>query len=141
MVKRQVKRRVRLFVFFFLSAAACLVFAFFLVLGIRAVWPLTKMGTVGRSDKIIKPVPARTTIAELSKKLNSENIILTSLSVSSTSGVFVGVVRDGPTVYFSDSKDSSWQVNFLSRVLSRTTVDNKKPKVVDLTTSRPIVKF
>ena len=119
----------------------CLIFAFFLVMGIRTVWPLTKMGIQDSSFTIIKPVPAQTTIAELSKKLNSANIILTSLSVSSTSGVFVGVVRDGPTVYFSDSKDSSWQVSFLARVLSRTSVDNKKPKVVDLTTSRPIVKF
>ena len=141
MVKRHIKRRIRLFISFFLSALTCLVFAFFLVFGIRAVWPLTKMGIVGSSNKIIKPVPVQPTIAELSKKLNSENIILTSLSVSSTSGVFVGVVRDGPTVYFSDSQDYSWQVSFLSRVLSRTTADNKKPKVVDLTTSRPIVKF
>ncbi len=141
MVKRQVKRRVRLLVFFFLSVVVCLVFAFFLVLGIRAVWPLTKMGIVGSPDKIIKPVPTRTTIAELSKKLNSENIILASLSISSAPGVFVGVVQDGPTVYFSDSTDSLWQVDFLARVLSRTTVDNKKPKVVDLTSARPIVKF
>lgn len=119
----------------------CLVFASFLVLGIRTVWSLTKMGIVTSRDTIIKPVPMKTTITELSKKLNSENIVLVSLSVSSTSGVFVGVVRDGPMVYFSDSKDSSWQVNFLARVLSRITIDNKKPKVVNLTTSRPIVKF
>ncbi len=130
-----------MFVFFSLGVSVCLVFAFFLVFGIKAVWPLANMGIVGSPDKIIKPVPALITIAELSKKLDSANLILDSLSVSSTSGVFVGVVRDGPTVYFSDSKDSSWQANFLGQVLSRTTADNKNPKVVDLTGARPIVKF
>lgn len=141
MVKRQVNRMVRTFVFFFLSALACLFFVFLLFFGAKAVWPLAKIEMISRSDKIIKPVPTRITIEELSKKLNSATIILTSLSVSSTSGVFVGVVQDGPTVYFSESYDSSWQVNFLAKVLSRTTVDNKKPKVVDLTGERPIVKF
>ena len=141
MLKRHTKRKIKgffsLVIYFLLFTLAILGLFFFY----RFISPIIKTGNFGRSDKIIKPIGAATTIAQLKQKLTSENIILDSLLVSSSSGVFIGRVREGPTVYFSDSQDAEWQVKFLGLILSRTTVDNRKPTLVDLTSVRPIVKF
>ncbi len=139
MVKREQKRKVKRIV----SAIvlACFGFAIFAVVIIvfRSVLPvITATNSYG---KMIKPVGAQTTLQDLSQKLSDKNIIMEFLRPATESGVFIGVVRDGPTVYFSQNQDATWQVNSLYLIISRTTIDDKKPKVIDITSVRPIVKF
>lgn len=139
MLKREVRRKIRttattsglLFV-----ALLIIAFGFFSYKDL-----LPRLAIRDSQDKIVKPFGVSITIQDLSKKLADKNLIMDSLAVSSMSGVFVGVVRGGPTVYFSENHDASWQVDLLVLIITRTMVDNKKPTYIDLRNGRPIVKF
>ncbi len=140
MVRRQTKRKARNVLYFiFLST----LFLFILVIFI-GVWKFFSPLIFGGSDsygKIIKPVVSKVTLQKLKDKLNDKNIQMEELNQASDSGLIKGRIRDGATVIFSQTADPVWQVDSLYLIISRTTVDNKKPEMIDLTNSRPIVKF
>ncbi len=81
-----------------------------------------------------------TEASDLQKKLGENNIMLDSFSATTSSGM-IAKVKDGPTVFFSQDLPADWQVSSLQLILTRLTIDNKKPKVIDLRQARPIVKF
>lgn len=138
--KRETKRKVRK-VFSYIFAA---MFVTLIIVGVFFAWKiassLLSLDT-NHSDNLIKPIGSATTIPILQKELSDKGIVMDSLREASESGVFEGVVRDGPKVLFSQNLDSKWQILSLVLILQKTTVDNKKPALIDLTTNRPIVKF
>lgn len=138
MVKRETKRKIRgifskLLIIFF---GALLIFILFFV-GKTLLPFLSASG----SEKIVRPVGKQTTLSDLKNKLSDRNIKMESLEEASESGTFIGRIRDGAEVYFSQNQDVLWQVNSLYLIIARTTIDNKKPKVIDMRSVRPIVKF
>lgn len=109
--------------------------------GVTQLLPLAKYLTSTSGDNLVKGVGVTTTISDLKDKLDEKNIIFDRFDISSKSGILVGVVRDGPTVYFSFSEPAAWQVDSLLLIMSRTSANNKKPSFIDLRRARPIVKF
>ena len=93
------------------------------------------------SEKIIAPLTKGDFKQELKKKLSDKNIIFESFKEATESGVFIGKIKDGPIVYFSDNKDVVWLVSSLQLITSRFTIEVKRPTTIDLRQSKPIVKF
>ena len=138
-IKRETKRRARQTLYIILmSILGVLVLILLFYLGKSASTLLSPNYSQG---KLIRPLGSTISISALSNKLAQKNIIMDSLVEASESGIYIGVIKDGPTVYFSQNQDLSWQVLSVALILQRTTVDNKKPQIIDLTTNRPIVKF
>lgn len=141
MIKRETKRKIRntaFFIFVAVAAAAAVIIFFFLwKFAVSAI----NIGAFFQTDQIIKPIADSSSLSDLEQKLSEKNIIMDALATASESGVFVGVIRSGPTVYFSQNLSASWQVDSLALIIRSATVGNKKPIVVDLRTTRPIVKF
>lgn len=141
MLNRQNKRKIKTTFSFVAGTIVVVLLVVLLASGYKLIAPLTKMGIISSNNKMIKPVGTSTTVTGLTKQLAEKNIILSSIASSSMSGVIIGKVKEGPTVYFSEIEEAAWQVEALFLIMSRTTVDNKKPTLIDLRTGRPIVKF
>mgnify|MGYP001605389433 FL=1 len=95
---------------------------------------------VESSDPIVKPLGSFTSPENIKTLLDDKNIILESIDATG-SAIIVAKIKGGPRVFFSKTRDASWQVNSLQLILSKLTVDNKKPDLIDLRSDRPIVKF
>ncbi len=141
MIKRRSRRNLKTNLVRVISLAAMCIVVVGVFFGVKQLLPLTKFLTSSSGDDLVKGVGATTTIPDLKEKLDKKNIIFDRFYISSTSGILVGVVRDGPTVYFSFSEPAAWQVDSLLLIMSRTSVNNKKPSFIDLRRARPIVKF
>lgn len=139
-MRRRVKRDMRRIIVGIVTACVVITAAVLLGFSVRNVIPLLKIGSE-QKDAIIKPVSQIATIDDLSKRLSDKNIIMESLTEGSSSGIINGKIKDGPNVYFSKNKDVDWQVLSLELILTKLTVDSKKPAFVDLTGKQPIVKF
>lgn len=140
-MKRSVKRRLKntlLQIFSILLIFISLVFLFFIF---QSAIPLFKAVNNTQSKNIIKPLGISTSKLDIEKKLKEKNIIVESLDESTRSALIIAKIADGPKVYFSKNLDPSWQVNSLLLIISKLTIDNKKPTLVDLRYDRPIVKF
>ena|SRR5688572_1054054 len=139
-VKRDTKRKFRRIISVILIICAAFIVAATIFYINKMVFPVISLD--GTSDKeLIRPLGESTSIEDLKRRLDDKNIIFESLTQATESGVFVGMVKEGPTVLFSQTQDAKWQVASLALILQRTTVNNKKPRLIDLTTNRPIVKF
>lgn len=140
MVMRETKRKIRSTLsLIFLSTVGILV-AVLLFGAWRFLSPMI-LGGSDASGKLVRPLGAQVSLGDLRSRLSDKNINMESLDYASESGVIEGQIREGAKVYFSISSDPSWQVDSLYLIISRTTIDNKKPKTIDLRNTRPIVKF
>jgi hypothetical protein len=138
-VKRETKRTIRKITSTAAIVIIAVVICYLLFLTTRAIFPLLTFG--GTRETLIRPIGEVTTLEDLKRRLSDKNIIFEKLEASSESGNFEGVIKEGPIVRFSQSQDAKWQVGSLALILQRTTVNNKKPILIDLTHNRPIVKF
>lgn len=139
-MKRQDKRKIKktiLAVFFglLMVAVAVLVFSFS-----KSFVDIFNKFTVESSEPIVKPLGSFTSPENIKTLLNDKNIILESIDATG-SAIIVAKIKGGPRVYFSKTRDALWQVNSLQLILSKLTIDNKKPDLIDLRSDRPIVKF
>ncbi|HVZ12033.1 MAG TPA: hypothetical protein VG965_03305 [Patescibacteria group bacterium] len=141
MLKREKKRKIRWTVNLAILIIAALVAILFLYKIQSFVFSFLKFGIDNSNGNIVKPVTQGSTLDDIKGLLSDKNIILDSINVSSDSATYIGVIHDGPTVYFSQDQDPKWQVDSLYLILSRMGVDNKKPQYIDLRSIRPIVKF
>lgn len=139
-MKRKVRRNIQRIVISVLTAAIVLSVVILFTLSIKNLLPVFKFGSTPK-DSIIKPVSDLAEAGDLSDVLSENNFIMESLSESTSSGVFIGKIKDGPRVYFSKNRDPKWQVKSLVLILNKLTIDNKKPTLVDLRYEQPIVKF
>lgn len=142
-MKRVAKRKIRtLFnvIFFF-------IFSFILIfILLRYIYPFISKTSflnvkISQNKKIINPVVQRPQIDDLRKNIEEKGIELTSLEMSTKSAVIVGKIKNGPKIYFSGDKDVEWQASSLQLIVSRLTIDNKKPNLIDLRFDKPIVKY
>jgi len=141
MRSRKVKRKIRIVFSVFIALFILLFIIVVLVFGYQTVLPILKRASGVSKDKIIKPLGSQSNISELNSKLSSKNLILEYLKESTISGEIVGQVKSGPLVYFSKNRDAEWQVQSLILLISQKTADNKKPVLIDLRYTQPIVKF
>ncbi|HVZ66898.1 MAG TPA: hypothetical protein VG917_01420 [Patescibacteria group bacterium] len=142
MVNRAAKRRFRKIVLIIASLVGFIAALIVVYIVVTRLLPLLSNNNYAtNSSKIIDPYGKTTNIGELEKKLNEKNLVFSSLDQASMSSVIIGKMPEGPTVYFSESKDVEWQVGALTLILSHLTIDNKKPTFVDLRGTKPIVKF
>lgn len=139
MLRRETKRKARRVLSIVLIAIIAVGVAIALFFANKTISPFISFGQ--NSKELIRPLGETTTLDDLKKRLADKNIIFESIKAATESGEFVGKVKEGPTVLFSQNQDAKWQVASLALILQRTTVNNKKPVLVDLTTNRPIVKF
>ncbi len=93
------------------------------------------------AKNIIAPVGTKATIAGISKKLEEKNFSIESINEASDSANIEVEIVDGPKVLFSKNQDVKWQVDSVILILQHLTVNSKKPTLIDLTSTRPIVKF
>ena len=140
MVRRKVKREIER-VFFRILIISIVITAFVLfVFSIKNLLPLLRFGRE-QKNPIIGSVSKVATANDLYKILSDKNFIMESLVESSSSGVIIGKIKDGPRVYFAKEKEAGWQVLSLELILNKLTIDNKKPVLIDLRFEQPIVKF
>ena len=140
MVKRTVRRKIKNTVFGLLFTT--LVFAVIILFAISSknLLPLLKFGSE-QKNPIVKPVSEHATQNSLSKILFDKNFIMESLAEGSSSGVIIGKIKDGPRVFFSQTRDAKWQVVSLELILNKLKIDNKEPSLIDFRYEQPIVKF
>lgn len=93
------------------------------------------------AKNIIAPVGTKTTVPSLTKKLEEKNFSIESIKYASDSANIEVELNDGPKVLFSKNQDVKWQVDSVILILQHLTVNSKKPTLIDLTSTRPIVKF
>ncbi|HVT00852.1 MAG TPA: hypothetical protein VHE53_01290 [Patescibacteria group bacterium] len=142
MVNRAAKRRFRKISLIIVSLIGGIIVLIVFYFALTHLLPLLSNNNYANNTSgIIDPYGKSTNITELKKKLNEKNLVFDSLNQASMSSVIIGKMPDGPTVYFSDSKDVEWQVGALTLIMSHLTIDNKKPSFVDLRGTKPIVKF
>ena len=139
MVKRAVKRRAKKVSTIVLVSLGTLLAIFSLLFVYNNFIPKITPKSSKAPDKIIKPIGAMITTSQLSKKLNDATINYDS--VEATEGALLVRINEGPKVYFSTTEDLNWQMSSLVLILQRLTINNKKPLIVDLRSSKPIVKF
>lgn len=139
-MKRQDKRKIKktIFVVFFgllMVVVAVVVFSFS-----KSFVGIFNKFAVESSEPIVKPLGSFTSPENIETLLNDKNIILESIDATG-SAIIIAKIKGGPRVYFSKTRDGLWQVNSLQLILSKLTIDNKKPNLIDLRSYRPIVKF
>ena len=140
MKKRRDRRKIKtiMIVIFFGSVLVVLVilaFSFF-----KSSISVFNKFAEGSPDGIVKPLGSFANTENIKTLLDDKNIILESIDATGSS-VIIAKIKGGPQVYFSKTHDASWQVNSLQLILSKLTMDNKKPNLIDLRFDRPIVKF
>jgi|SRR3989344_3581693 len=140
MNKRRLRRRFKLITHFFLI----LFFVFCLVWFVKALTgnfsKLQNYLGLTKDKSLIKPQSESNDISYFETKLKEANILISSRREDQGSS-FEVVLKDGPIVLFSKEKDVDWQVMSLREILSRLTIDNKKPKKIDFRFDKPIVNF
>ena len=141
MIKRATKRRNRKILGLVLTVVGSILFLSAAYFSINRFVPVFTQRGMGNSDKILQPVGTSTTVDDLKKQLSDKNILFDSMIDSSMSGTIVGKIIDGPTVYFSHDRQAASQVVSLELIIQRLKIDNKMPTLIDLTATRPIVKF
>jgi len=93
-----------------------------------------------KNEKILSPIDS-TGSTSLSRAIADKNIKITNLEIATDSGILNGKIVNGPLVYFSQSENVDIQASTLQLILSRLTIDAKKPILIDLRFKKPIVKF
>lgn len=91
--------------------------------------------------EIVESVSLNASVPSLEKLGEEKNIRFDSIRESSNSAVIIAKIKEGPDVYFSSAKDAKFQMDSLQIILSKLTIDNKEPKLIDMRYTRPIVKF
>ena len=140
MLKRKAKRHVKRTFLAIVLILIALIALILLGLSFKNLIELTKIRSE-QKDSIIKPIGEPSIKESLTDALSERNFIMASIVEGSGSAVFIGQIKDGPKVYFSKSHDAKSQVRALELILSKLTIDNKKPTLVDLRFEQPIVKF
>ncbi len=139
MQSRIVKRKAKKGMFLVLISAAVIIGIFLIFIAIKSILPF--VNSSNNNSKIIDPVVKSAETSDIKKILESKNIDATSVVEATNSAYITVQIKDGPKVYFSRSKDTEWQVTSLQLMLTRLTIDNKKPTTIDMRYARPIVKF
>ncbi len=139
MQSRIVKRKAKKGMFLVLIGTLVVVGVVLVFFAIRTILPF--VNSTGNSSKMIDPVVKSAETSDIKKILASKNIDATSVVEATNSAYITVQIKDGPKVYFSRSKDTEWQVTSLQLMLTRLTIDNKKPTTIDMRYARPIVKF
>lgn len=93
-----------------------------------------------KHTKIISPSIAVVSNDILLSDLKDRGIDVESIKSESDNSISVKIM-DGPQVLFSTDQDAKQQVEVLAAILSRLSLENKQPSLVDLQYSKPIVKF
>ena len=112
-----------------------------LFIAFKFILPFFPKIEIKSNQSIVVPLGQNFDFQKLREKLSEKGINFDSIDVSSNSGVVIGKVTGGPKVYFASDKDVDWQVSSLQLIISRLTIDNKKPNLIDLRFDKPIVKY
>jgi len=90
---------------------------------------------------IVKPNIDYNSKEEFEKKITDANLLIESINTASFSSDFTVKLKEGPFVIFSTDKDLGWQISSLQSIISRLTIDSKKPVKVDFRFEKPIVTY
>lgn len=140
-MKRIIRRKIRGIFFGIAGFIFALIIFYALFLTFRLTGNLIKQTGSQKNSDLIRPIGLNVSRQEIEKKLSEKKIKIDPSFSASESGFIVLKLLDGPKVYFSQSKDADWQIASLQIILSKLTIDNKKPESLDLRLSKPIVKF
>lgn len=77
----------------------------------------------------------------LEKKLVENNFVIENRGIASGSSSLFVKIKDGPFVFFSQSKDLGGQISSLRTILKKLTIENRKPARIDFGKNAPIVNF
>ena len=142
MVKRGAKTRVKKIFRFVLIGIITVVSIILVIFTAEKLLPfLVFSGNTKIAKNIIAPVGTKNSLAQIRKKLDDKNISYESIKEASDSANIIVELADGPKVLFSINQDIKWQIESVVLIMQHLTVNDKKPSIIDLTTSRPIVKF
>ena len=140
MPRRATKKTIKKAFFSILAISVVILLLVFAIFFFKTFAPLIRV-RADSQNQIIRPVGNLVSKKDLTDLLLDKNIIMESLVEGSSSGALIGIIKDGPKVYFSKSRDLKWQIISLELLLKKFTIDNKKPVLIDLRFEQPIVKF
>lgn len=127
-----------LFGFFLLSLV---IFAGSMVLFIEKPFLISRLPEQ-KAKPIITSFVEDTSINMIVSKLQTKNITLQDIHLDPDGSTVTGRTDpDGILVYFDRYNIVDWQVDSLQQILSRLTIDNKKPTAIDLRYNKPIVRY
>ena len=96
---------------------------------------------INKSPKNIITVDKTIQVDDIKNALYQNNIVFSSVTISSSSGSIVASIVGGTSVYFAQDKSVEWQIASLYEIITRLTIESRVPSLIDLRHSRPIVKF
>lgn len=142
MVKRGAKTRVKKIFRIIVIVILIIVSILLAIFAVVKLLPyLSFSGESQMAKNIIAPVGTKNSLTQIRKKLDDKNISYESIKEASDSANIEVELIDGPKILFSKNQDIKWQVESVVLIMQHLTVNDKKPSIIDLTTSRPIVKF
>ncbi|RJQ26859.1 hypothetical protein C4577_02505 [Candidatus Parcubacteria bacterium] len=137
-MKRRTKRTFKKFFYLLIIVISVVVIAF-LFYNFKSI-PL-ELSLNTNSSTIIRPYKKINNIDDFEKKMKDENIFYEYIRVETAQAGYSAKIKEGPLVYFSRNRDADFQIYSLQTILTRLTIENKRPQVIDLRLSKPIVKF
>ena len=95
-----------------------------------------------KNKEIISPwIQNAVQVSDAERILKEELIQIGSIEYSTASGALTLVIKDGPTVYFSDNVTFGDQALLLKKILKSLKLEDRSARVIDLRYNKPIVKF
>lgn len=104
---------------------------------------MTQIG-IKKQEPIAIPVVAGNQIVDIEDELRKQGFRFDEVKRSSSSARIYTTITDKNdkiTIVFSSERDIEWQVSSLQSILSRLTIEKKRPTLIDLRFNKPIVKF
>jgi hypothetical protein len=118
---------------------ALLIFIFGIIAVSYNYFPTIFLPILNKGD-LISPKGSISTVSDFTRELSKNNIATKEVKELPDSRI-VGILEDGITVYFAPDKEAGWQVLSLKAIISRFSLEGKKPKIIDFRFKNPIVKF
>jgi hypothetical protein len=91
---------------------------------------------------ILNPLAVKNTkqIESLSKNLTSKNISFSNVEQNNDLSYKI-LLKDNGTVYFSQKKDLSMQIDSLQLIVNRLTIEGKRFKTLDFRYDKPVISY
>jgi hypothetical protein len=96
---------------------------------------------LGQNNDLINPSLKVWGVSDVDKKMKDMNFEYTSIKENKSNKVITVTLNNGVQGYFSSEKDIDWQVNSLKKILSKLTIENKKPKIINFVNAKTIVNL
>lgn len=91
--------------------------------------------------QVVAPSLFEVSVEDIKRELLAKNISFDSVATARDGATLVARLAEGTRVFFSAFRPAASQVSTLEAIVSRLTIEQKKPTEIDLRFEKPIVRF